>query len=204
VKKIIFAAASLLAIGTASANATPSLCDATAGNLILNCGFETGSFSSWNTAPASTGSIFGVGGLGSEHTGSNGAYFGAVGGLPDAINQIVATAPGHLYHLEFYFKSDGQTPNGAFVAYIDNAFHTLGSASDIPVMDWTYEDFFFTPITPNTRIAFGGQDGPGFLGVDDFVLRDVTERVPEPFTLGVFGAGLAGAFAMRRRKNNSA
>jgi len=72
----------------------------------------------------------------------------------------------------------------------------------LPVFDWTLEDFTFTAAFNTTRIAFGGQDGPGSLLLDDVVLRDIT--APEPFTLGIFGAGLVGAFAMRRRKNNSA
>src|SRR5690349_14573962 len=122
-KKIMLAAAAVLAVGTGSANAGPSFCDGVAGNLVQNCGFESGSFSSWNTNPAATGSLFGVGSPG--HTGTYDVYLGATGGLPDGINQVVATTPGHLYDLEFYFKSDGGTPNGAFVGYVDNSFHLL-------------------------------------------------------------------------------
>jgi hypothetical protein len=199
-KKIVLALAAVLAMGTGSANATPSLCNGVAGNLIQNCGFESGSFSSWNTSPAPSGSDFGVGTPG--HTGSFDAFFGATAGMPDGIFQNVLTTPGHLYGLEFYFKSDGLTPNGAFVGYFDTSFHVLGGGSDIPQFDWTLEDFTFTATTPSTQIRFGAQDGPGFLLLDDLVLRDVS--VPEPFTLGMFGAGLAGAFAMRRRKNKSA
>lgn len=190
----------MFAIGAGSANAAPSLCNGIAGNLVQNCGFESGDFSSWNTGPASSGSDFFVGSSG--HTGTYDALFGATAGLPDVINQVVATTPGHLYDLSFYLKSDGNTPNGGFIAYSDTSFHVLGSASDLMVFDWTLEDFTFTATTPSTRIFFGAQDGPGFLQVDDFVLTDVT--VPEPLTLGIFGAGLAGAFAMRRRKNKSA
>jgi len=199
VRKIIFASALLLTIGAGAASATPSICNGTAGNLIQNCGFETGNFSGWNTGPASSGSFFGVDGPG--YSGSFEAYFGATAGIPDAIFQTVQTTPGHLYDLQFYFKSDGLTPNGAFVGYFDTSFHVLGGAPDIPLMDWTLEDFTFTPSTPFTQIKFGAQDGPGFLLVDDFVLKDVT--VPEPFTLGIFGVGLAGAVVMRRSKNNS-
>jgi hypothetical protein len=200
-KRIVLATAALLAIGTGSANATPSLCNAVAGNLLQNCGFESGDFSNWTTAPASSGSFFFVDTPG--HTGSFDAYFGATGGLPDVINQAVATTPGHLYGLEFYFKSDGLTPNGAFVAYFSSSIHQLGGSTDIPAFDWTLEDFSFTATANSTRIFLGAQDGPGFLQFDDIVLRDITD-VPEPFTLGIFGAGLAGAFAMRRRKHNSA
>jgi hypothetical protein len=200
-KKIGSAIAALLALGCGSANATPSLCNAVAGNLLQNCGFESGTFSNWNTSPAPSGSDFGVGGPG--YTGGFNGFFGATAGMPDAIGQTVLTTPGHLYDLQFYFKSDGDLPNGAFVGYFDTAFHVLGGGPDIPQLDWTLEDFTFTATTNFTLIKFGGQDGPGFLSVDDFVLRDVT-AVPEPFTLGVFGAGLAGAFVMRRRKRNSA
>ncbi|MBA2590401.1 MAG: PEP-CTERM sorting domain-containing protein [Alphaproteobacteria bacterium] len=61
---------------------------------------------------------------------------------------------------------------------------------------------YFHRNDPLHLIKFGAQDGPGALLFDDFVLRDVS--VPEPFTLGIFGAGIAGAFAMRRRKHKSA
>jgi hypothetical protein len=196
----IVAAATLLAAGSGSANATPSFCDAAAGNLIQNCGFESGTFSNWNTVPAATGSVFGVGGPG--HTGSFDAFLGATGGLPDAFNQVVATTPGHLYDLQFYFKSDGLTPNGAFVAYFSTAIHQLGGGTDIPAFDWTLEDFSFTATTNSTRIIFGGQDFPGFLNIDDIVLTDAT-AMPEPATLTLFGAGMLGAAAMRRRKKRS-
>ncbi|MBA2590402.1 MAG: hypothetical protein H0U98_17450 [Alphaproteobacteria bacterium] len=147
-KKFILAATALLAIGSGSANATPSLCNAVAGNLLQNCGFESGSFSGWNTSPAPNGSDFGVAGTG--YTGSFDAYFGASAGMPDAIGQTVLTTPGHLYDLQFYLKSDGNTPNGAFVGYFDTSFHVLGSGTDIPQFDWTLEDFTFTATTPST------------------------------------------------------
>jgi hypothetical protein len=62
--------------------------------------------------------------------------------------------------------------------------------------------FNFVATTNGTGIILGGRNGPGFIGIDDVVLTDVS--VPEPFTLGIFGAGLAGAAAMRRFKKKSA
>ena len=55
-----------------------------------------------------------------------------------------------------------------------------------------------------TDVLFkAGSDQASFNGnVDDFVLNGTTYNfdVPEPFTLGLFGAGLAGMGAMRRRR----
>ena len=201
-KKFAFAIAALLAVGTGSANATPSLCNAVAGNLLQNCGFESGDFAHWNPKAASSGSDFFVSTGG--NSGSFGAFFGDTAQQFDSLFQGgIPTTPGHTYDLTYYFQSDGNTPSAGYVGYFDTTFHVLGSGSAFPPFSWTLLDFTFVATTPNTGIGFGAYDGPGFLGIDDVVLRDVTP-VPEPFTLGVFGAGLAGAFAMRRRKRNSA
>jgi hypothetical protein len=52
----------------------------------------------------------------------------------------------------------------------------------------------------------GGATGLDVLGAVDYtpVASNGATTVPEPLTLSLFGAGLAGAAAMRRRKNKSA
>jgi hypothetical protein len=59
------------------------------------------------------------------------------------------------------------------------------------------------PVVSN-RTSFGGDvvDGGHGIYVDDFSMTNVARAaaVPEPFTLSIFGAGLVGAAAMRRRK----
>lgn len=184
-----------------SANAGPSICGAVSGNLIQNCGFETGDFTNWVTHPAASGSLFYVGGPG--NSGSFNAWFGATGTQVDQISQGVPTIPGHLYELDYYYTSDGDTPNQGFSGYFNGSFHLLSGGTDIPATDWTPSDFTFVATTNSTGIIFGALDVPGFIGIDDVVLKDVTP-VPEPFTLGMFGAGLAGAAAMRRFKKKSA
>jgi len=203
-KKFILATAALLAVGCGSANATPSLCDVAAGNLIHNCGFETGSLTNWIATPAASGSDFGVGGV--AHSGAFGAFFGDTASQYDQIFQGVPTTPGDRYELSYYFQSDGGVPNAGFVGWYDGTFHVLGGATNIPAFSWILEDFSFVATTNTTGIDFGAYDGPGYLTIDDVVLRDIGRdvSVPEPFTLGIFGAGLAGAIAMRRRKHKPA
>src|SRR5690349_2024952 len=87
---------------------------AMAGNIVANPGFETGDFTSWTTN--SGWDIIGTGGTAGvfPHTGSFFANTGCVGttciqadssGSPDAawFYQDLATVPGTLYDLTFYF-----------------------------------------------------------------------------------------------------
>ena len=190
--------------GAGSANATPaSACDLVAGNLIHNCGFETGTFSSWNKNTPTGPSNLTVTTPG--YTGNDKASFsGGVGETTpsvDTLSQGFATAPGHLYELTFEYTFNGATPNGAFVGYFDTVFHTLSSNSDIPLTDWSLADFTFSTITTNTILFIGGNDPNGQFSVDDFVIKDITP-VPEPLTLSLFGAGIAGAAALRRKRKN--
>ncbi len=103
-----------------------------AANLIVNGGFETGSFTGWDVVPAVSGSDFGVGSLtkieavgqgailfGSPlnsppfsvppNSGKYAAYYGGVFDQFDAISQRIHTFTGSLgkYRISFELKSDG-------------------------------------------------------------------------------------------------
>jgi hypothetical protein len=67
---------------------------------------------------------------------------------------------------------------------------------DQPLGDWTEHSFDFTATQSISLIYFGGWDVPGFQTLDDVVVTSA----PEPITLSLFGAGLAGAIAIRRRR----
>ena len=92
-------------LGSGSAIAIPSICDGIAGNIVANCGFETGTFASW-TQSGNTG-FAGVSGGGVENSGDFGAFFGPVGSL-GFITQV--TTAGRTYDLTFWLQSDGGTP----------------------------------------------------------------------------------------------
>ena len=81
-------------LGSGSAIAIPSICDSIAGNLVANCGFETGTFSSW-TQSGNTGSTDTDGDI---HSGSFGAEFGPIGSLGFiAVTTILLMSPA-AYH----------------------------------------------------------------------------------------------------------
>jgi len=121
-------------------------------------------------------------------------------------NEIVATLPsvqavgfnfGGLFGAPVTFNitlSDGLTLSA-----------TSDSTSDISP-DAMLPDFIgFTSLSALTSITIDMPDAVYYNAIDNFTFSATTvSSVPEPFTLSLFGAGLAGAVAMRRRKKAKA
>ena len=51
----ILGSIALVPVANASDPFRASICDHVAGNLVMNCGFETGNFSDWTVTPAASG-----------------------------------------------------------------------------------------------------------------------------------------------------
>jgi hypothetical protein len=85
------------------------------GNLVGNCGFETGDFSNWEQSGDTS---FTDVSAAAAHTGEFGARFGPVTDL-GFIAQRLSTIPGQLYNLSFWLVSSGR-PNH-FQVYWDGA-----------------------------------------------------------------------------------
>jgi hypothetical protein len=83
------------------------------------------------------------------------------------------------------------------VAQVNDNPWAYGLSSEAAGINFQYDDYLYTsslqfPTTP-------GGSGPAYFGPNfEF------SAVPEPFTLSLFGAGLAGVTALRRRKNATA
>jgi|SRR5579872_448022 len=180
------------------ASATPSACNAVSENLIQNCGFENGS-AGWGVLNAPIGSNQGV--SDNANTGNQAWEFGATDPVApnwDVIYQVFATTPGTKYHVSFSEESDGGTPSLFFAGFETvPGFNPISSIILVDTTAGAYQRYSFTfDATQNfSLIYFGGWDVPGFQFLDDVVVR-----TPEPITLSLFGAGLAGAVAIRRRK----
>lgn len=187
---------------TATFAAGASLCDGIAGNIVLNCGFETGDFTSWNLVDP-TGETF-VDGPSIDVGVNSGNFTAALGavGSDGSLSQTLITVPGQTYNFGFWLASDGFEQND-FTAIWD-ATNVL-SLTSIPAMPYTFFSFSETAATSATTITFNERNDAGFLGLDDVsaVATGAAAAAPEPGTFGsclVLGLVTGGTILARRRK----
>ena len=130
---------------------------------------------------------------------------GNVGPDPDPrLSQTIATVAGTQYQLSFDYSGRiiaGGLGLGVDIDGVQLATYNILSAA------WITETLLFTATGANTEIAFrseiGGSDYDA--RIDNVsVVRYVDDggdgKVPEPATVALFGLGLAGLGAVRRRK----
>jgi hypothetical protein len=90
-------------------------------------------------------------------------------------------------------------PNNPWIAGLDFNITTASITTASFIDGGTEKDTYFLAdiSNPNGGRALTGRIGASYIGTG-------TNEVPEPFTLSLFGAGLAGAAALRRRKKAQA
>jgi hypothetical protein len=80
-------------------------------------------------------------------------------------------------------------------------FSGAPTITDVTLDPLSNSDFLSTGITfTDTSVTFDVTGVTTAAANESLILDVQTAAVPEPFTLSLFGAGLAGAAAMRRRK----
>lgn len=175
-----------------------SPCDSVAGNLVSNCGFETGDFTGWNgggnnqyysTPPGSFSAFAGA------NSGGYYAVFGPVGS-DGTLSQTLSTTAGTDYTFAFYLAAEGDDPSD-FSAYWDGG-EALVSLTD-PNTGAAYSLFSFTVTgTGSDTIQFNFRDDPAYLALDDISVSPEASDVPEPGTWGLLALGLGVALLGRR------
>jgi hypothetical protein len=165
-----------------------------AANIVLNPGFETGSFSPWVPYGDSDTSVCGGA---CAHTGAWGAEIG--GNSSGFIPQTLATTPGADYGLSFWIADHSDyTGTHAFeVWWGGNLIHFEGAGGGNA---WTRQEFPVTASGASTDLEFYFHTySSGYYYFDDVSVEQVAGGVPEPSSLILAGLGVA-ALVLRRRK----
>jgi hypothetical protein len=183
-----------------------SVCDAIAGNLVQNCGFETGDFTDWTFAggPAdffsgvyATGAILGI-------DANSGTYFAALetSGGDGSLGPMVSltTVPGQAYTFSFWLAN---TTQGS--ALVPNDFSADWDGTDVLAfnnaapMPYTFYTFTETATSTTTHIGFTERNDSGIWGLDDVsVVATGPANAPEPSSMFLLASGLAVMFWGRK------
>ena len=140
------------------------ICGGAAGNLVTNCGFETGSFSGWTTSNLNA-TLAATAGFDNLNPNS-GTCFAALGnvGSDGTISQTLATVIGQSYNISFYFASDGATPNDFAASFGSDLLY---SNANVPAFGYQLFSFTDTATSTSTVLSFAERNDPAYQALDD-------------------------------------
>lgn len=152
----------LLPGGAGALAPSASECDGVSGNLVSNCGFETGNFTGWDLSGDL--SYTGVAEA-SSHSGVFGAFLGPVFDL-GFMAQRLSTTPGGTYNLSFW-RANAQQPNRFQVYWNGSLIFDGVDLPDSPYTQYVFNDLVAT--SASTELKFGFYNLPNYLFLDDVV-----------------------------------
>jgi hypothetical protein len=200
-------AAIILPFGAMKMQAAGIICASVSGNLVANCGFETGDFTDWTVGGAISGGFdgnyYGVLGnlnnppergipLGPVNSGSWAAYFGTDVTqtiAPITLSQTLTAPAGVLYTITFYLDQNALTSQNTFSVTFAGA--TLTSVTDMaPTNGYVLEKFTYDDVSVvNPVLEFSFENQPDYFFLDDVAVAGPA-TVPEPSGLPLAGAAI--------------
>ena len=139
-------------------------------------------------------------------TASAGSYFLDLtgynpGGSFSGVIQTIATSPGSTYRLTFDLGSSTLygTPDGilATAGATSQSFTSTLTGTN----NWETETLDFVATGGSTSISLIGNSGDNYIGLDNVDVALVSgPAVPEPASIALLGAGMAGLGLLRRRR----
>jgi hypothetical protein len=192
-----------------------SICDAVPGNLVSNCGFETGDFTGW-TISGNTDDP-GLNYYGVDTFDANSGNFGAYmsqdffdGTAPVDLSQTLTTAIGTTYDITYWLEQD-TTPTTGFTHAFSSTFggttlQTLTPTVALPGIVGTFTEYSFveTATAASTTLQFAFENDDQFWSFDDVsVAAAAAAAKPEPSTGLLGGLALGALLLLRHRMRGS-
>jgi len=187
-----------------------SFCDAVSGNLVLNCGFETGDFTSWTVGGNtlnSGGNYYGVDAF-DANSGNYGAFMSQDlvdgGTAPVTLSQTLSTAAGSIYSVSFWLEQDTVPTAGythAFYAtFGGTTLLNLTPTVAVPGIVGTFTEYTYsgTATGASTALTFSFENDDSYWSFDDASVTLTGTATPEPSTWILAGIALGVLFQMKR------
>ncbi|MBO9520018.1 MAG: Ig-like domain repeat protein [Nocardioidaceae bacterium] len=165
-------AAGLTVVATPVATAAPPPPCGVPGNLVQNCGFETGDFTGWDVDPVH----YNIAVRDQGHLGSHAAWFGSTV-VDDKISQAIqGTTPGKSYVVRFWLRV--QTTNNHFAASVDTGTETvpITEVSYSGGFGWTLFTGSFVAGTDAPVLRFAGRNTSNFDYLDDIAVTPAADN----------------------------
>jgi hypothetical protein len=158
-----------------------SICDAVAGNIVTNCGFEASATvaTGWTLSDTVDTFVDTV-----PNSGVQSLAMGTVG-ADGTVSQLLNTVAGNGYNISFYLASDGGTPSDFSAMF---GATTLVSLTNTAAGAYTLYSFHEFATSASTLLNFNERNDPGFWELDDVSVVST----PEPGSLGLLSCGLVG------------